>query len=254
MFVSYSGFSDITPTQYDQALEWLRELGLLERSYTPSEAVQRLFDAAILYGDTLWFRDLADLVPTPDDLPEDAIRAAAALQLDLAYAHSRISSLAQKVDTEERERIGAEGEQELVRLLRSTTHTRVDHISEWSDGHGYDIAVTAPGLELHIEVKSTNRRGNVRIFLSRNEFEVMKRDSAWRLVVVQLDNNLKATGVGVVSKSYIEEAAPRDHSAFSRWESARFIIPESVVEPGIQELRPYVKEQTPSVLLEKACP
>ncbi|MGW0024708.1 protein NO VEIN domain-containing protein [Rhodococcus sp. NPDC003383] len=254
MFVSHSGFSDITPTQYEQALEWARELDLLQRSCTPSEAAQHLFDAAISNGETLWFRDLVDLVPTPEDLPDEAIRAAEALQLDLPHAYARISSLAQKVDTEERERIGAAGERELAKLLRSTTHTRIEHVSEWSDGHGYDMAVSTGGMELHIEVKSTNRRGSVRIFLSRHEFEVMKRDPTWRLVVVRLDNDLKVDSIGVVSKSYIEEAAPRDHSALSRWDSARFILPESVVEPGIQELRPYQKDQSPSELLGIVCP
>ena len=45
-----------------------------------------------------------------------------------------------KVDTAARERVGAAGEAALVALLRERTDGRVDHVSTWSDGFGYDIA------------------------------------------------------------------------------------------------------------------
>ncbi|WP_241387366.1 protein NO VEIN domain-containing protein [Rhodococcus sp. CH91] len=235
MFVSHSDFSDIAPTQYDQGYEWLREAGLLEKGDPTSSASHRLFDAAILSGQPFWLRDADDLIGNPDDLPEDAIQAARTLNIDAEEAFSRISSIWKKVDTEERARIGAAGEAALVDLLLSTTSAQVEHVAAWSDAHGYDISAITPELELHLEVKSTTRRGKTKHYLSRNEYEVMRRDPAWRLVSVHLDKDLNISRVGTVKNTFFKAAAPQDASPFARWDSAHFVIPDSEIENGIGE-------------------
>ncbi|WP_157179980.1 MULTISPECIES: protein NO VEIN domain-containing protein [Rhodococcus] len=236
MFVSHSDFSDIAPTQYDQGYEWLREAGLLEMGDPASPAAHRIFDAAVLHGQPFWLRDADDLVGSPDDLPADAIKAARTLNIDSEEAFSRIFSIWRKVDTEERARIGAAGEAALMDLLRSTTSARVEHVAAWSDAHGYDISASAPESELHLEVKSTNRRGRTKFYLSRNEYEVMRRDPRWRLVSVRLDEELKIIGIGVVSNSFISATAPIDRDPLARWDSVRLIVPDVEIEDGIPEL------------------
>ncbi|MGU3585320.1 protein NO VEIN domain-containing protein [Rhodococcus sp. C26F] len=245
MFVSHSDFSDIAPMQYDQGYEWLREVGLLGKGDPASPAAHRIFDAAVLHGQPFWLRDADDLIGSPDDLPEDATQAARTLNIDAEEAFSRISSIWRKVDTEERARIGSAGEAALLELLRSTTSARIEHVAAWSDAHGYDISATAPEYELHLEVKSTNRRGRTQFFLSRNEYEVMRRDPRWRLVSVRLDEELKIINIGVVSNSFIKATAPLDHNPLARWDSVRLIVPDVQIEEGLQELASLALSDAP---------
>lgn len=249
MFVSHSDFNDIAPFQYDQGYEWLRESGMLENEHSSAPPAQRIFDAAVLNGRPFWLRDADDLVRNPDELPEDVVLAARTLEIDVEEAFSRVSSIWQKVDTEERSRIGAAGEAALIDLLRSTTSARTDHVSERSDAYGYDISVVAPDVELHLEVKSTNRRGRVKHYLSRNEFEVMKQDPAWRLVSIRLDQELNIVSIGVVNNAFIKSIAPNDVSPYSRWDSVRLTFPEIEVENGLRELEGCSRNGAPENLV-----
>ncbi|MFL1596249.1 DUF3883 domain-containing protein [Rhodococcus ruber] len=247
--MSHSDFGDVAPTQYDQGYEWLREAGMLENEGSSTPAAYRIFDAAILNGNPFWLRDADDLIGSPDDLPDDAIQAARTLDIGPEEAFSRISSIWRKVDTEERTRIGAAGEAALLDLLRSTTHARIAHVAAWSDALGYDISAETPELKLHLEVKSTNRRGRTKVYLSRNEYEVMRRDPRWRLVSVRLDEELDISSVGVVNNSFLKSTAPNDVNALARWETVRLIIPEIEIENGLRELASYSISSPPEGLL-----
>lgn len=251
LFVSYAEFSDLTPTQYDVAYEWLKERGLLDELQSVVPAEHRVFAAAVATSQTPWFRDANTLIDGPDDLPADALRAAEALGLDETEAYAQIAAAWGKVDTAERERIGAAGESALVELLTSSVEANIDHVAARSDGYGYDIAVPHPVRKLHIEVKSTLRRERLAVHLSRNEFETMRRDPDWLLVAVRLTRDLQPTAVGTVPNSWILENAPADRSPYGRWQSCLLNIPLDVIAAGIPHLEPLLKPD-PSELLTKS--
>lgn len=124
-------------------------------------------------------------------------------------------------------------EQRLVELLVDTLDARVLQVSETSDGFGYDISVEGGESALHIEVKSTNRRGRLAIYLSRNEYEVMCTDHVWQLVAVLLDAAGRIASVGTVNREWIAGSVPFDSSVHGRWESTRLDVPSAAVSPGI---------------------
>src|SRR5262249_42479394 len=96
---------------------------------------------------------------------------------------------------------GVEGEEAVVAsevarlqaLARPDLAERVTRVSVVSDGFGYDVRsyfgtvgpLWSPEYELHIEVKSTtvarSKTADFRLFLTRHEFEVSRRDGSWVL-------------------------------------------------------------------------
>jgi hypothetical protein len=239
LFSSHRDYSDLTPTQYDAALAWLSSTGLLDKSDVRAPQ-HRVFEAAIR-GDIRWFPDADMLVRTADELPEDALRAAEVLEISRNEAFQRIAAVWGKVDAEERARIGADGELALVTLLCANTRARVNHVAAESDSFGYDISVSMPGFVALLEVKTTRRHARLNFYLSRNEFETMRREAAWHLVVVHLNEDSAITALRTVPSEWIVSAAPHDTGASSRWESARFDVPPAVTEQGLPFLEPTLK-------------
>lgn len=233
LFRSHPKFSDITPTQYAAAYEWLESHGLLACPCAPTDVNRAVLEAAI--REALWFPDADLLVPAPDTIPEDGMNAAEALNIapDEAFAILRHSW--GKVDTAERTRVGAAGELALVSLLQSVDNLRVHHLAAESDGFGYDIEVGTPTRIHHIEVKATTRRGRLAIYLSRNEFETMQRDRYWALVAVRLNESLEPVTVATVDRSWVSAATPNDRPG-GRWESVRLEVPQHAISPGISSL------------------
>ncbi len=250
LFVSHVEFSDLTPTQYDIAFGWLRDQGLLDDLQSAIPAEHRVFAAAVSTSETPWFRDANVLLDGPEDLPTDALRAAEALGLDDAEAYAQIAAEWGKVDTRERERIGAAGEVALAELLSSSVEAVIDHVAARSDGYGYDIAVRKAPHKLHIETKSTLRRERLTVYLSRNEFETMRRDPDWVLVAVRLTSDLQPSAISTVPNSWILDQVPADRSPYGRWQSCRLNVPLEVLALGIPQLEPLLGPQ-PSVLLTK---
>ncbi|MEV0645506.1 DUF3883 domain-containing protein [Phytomonospora sp. NPDC050363] len=237
LFTTHSDFSDITPTQYETAYGWLNDAGLLGNKDAHGSPELQVYEAALLSGNTPWFPDSDVLIREPEELPEDALRAAEGLGLSRTQAYEHLVAMWGKVDAEARARIGTAGELALVRLLTASLRGgQVEHVAARSDGYGYDIAVDADGNSLHIEAKSTTRRSRLTVFLSRHEYETMRRDPAWELVAVRLTRDLQVAAVGSVPKEWIAAHAPRDGGANGRWESCRLDIPPSVPKPGIQRL------------------
>lgn len=242
LFTTHAEYSDISPTQYDAAYRWLEEAGLLDGSDDALPAGQRVFQAVLLTGGAPWFPD-ADLhVREPAELPIDAVRAAAALGLSDLQAYEEIHAIWGKVDAAERSRIGAAGESALVDLLASSTAARIEHVAAHSDGYGYDIAVLADRCSLHIEAKATTRRNRLTFYLSRREYEVMRYDPLWQLVVLQLTDHLEINAVGSVAGSWIEAQTPEDQGLHGRWESCRIDIPPEQVVNGIPRLVPVLAQ------------
>ncbi|MBZ4370068.1 protein NO VEIN domain-containing protein [Corallococcus sp. AS-1-6] len=229
--MSHAAFNDLTPTQYEAAYSWLEALGVLDEAAAGRAGKIALFEAAI--AASFWFQDADALVTTAADLPEDARRAAAILGLSPEESLAAIRHASGKADLADRLRIGAAGEHGLIALLASAPMARVRHVSLESDGYGYDVEVTVGGAAFHLEVKSTTRRGRLRVYLSRNEYETMRRDAAWVLVAVRLDPDFQPASIASVDREWIGASAPLDRTPGVRWESVRLDVPTEALIPGI---------------------
>ncbi|MGV9323775.1 hypothetical protein [Streptosporangium sandarakinum] len=236
LFSTHPDFSDLTPTQYDFAYSWLEEVGLLNGERRNMPIPQQVFEAVI--SRLAWFQDADLLVQDPAELPEDALRAAEALDLSSGQAFQYVHSLWGKVDLEQRARIGGAGERALIDLLNGSTTAYVDHVSTYSDAHGYDIAVTRGSFQLHIEAKATLRRRRLVVHLSRHEYETMVHDPTWQLVAVRLNDELKAEAVCSVSAEWIRRNVPQDQGFSGRWEACRLSVPTDAIINGIGRLTP----------------
>ncbi|GAA0562134.1 hypothetical protein GCM10010172_51640 [Paractinoplanes ferrugineus] len=233
LFTNHRDFSDLTPTQYEVAYAWLATTGLLDSLVGPDAPAQRVFTSAISTGGTTWLQDFDVLVRTVDELPEDALLAAEALGISRPKAFEHVSALWGKVDTEERARIGLAGELALFRLIKANVPGDVTHVAANCDGLGYDIAVSSPTANALIEVKSTRRQSRATIYLSRNEFETMRREPTWTLVLLRLDIDMEIVAINTVTRTWIEKVAPIDSSIYARWETARIEVSPDQIRRGI---------------------
>ncbi|MFF2110594.1 DUF3883 domain-containing protein [Rhodococcus koreensis] len=234
-------YGDLTPTQYETALRWLETSGLLTSQESSAPAAVRLFEHAV--AGASWFPEVDDLIRDPDELPVDAINAAQVLNLGIDEAYQHLVNTWGKVDTTERGKLGAAGEAELVTLLRSSLSATVEHVAAWSDGLGYDISVSGHDASFHLEVKSSTRPRRCMFYLSRNEFEVMKRDPHWSLVFVRLSPEYQISAISTVRKTWIRDSAPLDTGPEVRWASCRFDAPFEKVDPGIPDLFPLLRPE-----------
>lgn len=246
LLVTNPRLADLTPTQYETALAWLERTGLVSTAPSDVPAAVRVFETAV--GEAGWFPDADALVRHPDELPQDALEAADALGFDDQEAFQHLQAVWGKVDTERRELVGAAGEANFVALLRASVVADVDHVSQWSDGLGYDVTVTAPGFTRHLEVKSSTRQGRLTFYLSRNEFDVLCRDPHWTLVAITLSVDLSVATVSTVPSEWISQAAPKDIGASGRWESCKFDVPPDVVETGLAALAPVLSSSASPLL------
>ncbi|WP_089330625.1 protein NO VEIN domain-containing protein [Actinomadura meyerae] len=242
LFTTHAEYSDISPSQYEEAYKWLEETGLVRGLDDTTPVGKRVFQAVLLAGSAPWFPD-ADLhVREPAELPIDAARAAAVLGLSELEAFQEVHAVWGKVDAAARLKVGSAGEAALVRLLMRSTTATVEHVATHSDGYGYDIAVLAGKHSLHIEAKATTRRNRLTFFLSRREYEVMRYDLSWQLVIVQLTDDLAVSAVGTVDPNWIHTQVPDDQGPLGRWESCRIDVPPEQVVDGIPRLRPVLAQ------------
>jgi hypothetical protein len=248
LFTTHAEYSDISPTQYDAAYRWLEETGLLHGSDDTLPVGQRIFRAVLLTGDIHWFPDADIHVREPAEVPIDAGRAAAALGLSELQTYQEIHAVRGKVDTAERSRIGTAGEAALADLLSSATAARIEHVAAHSDGYGYDIAVHAGQRSLHIETKATTRRNRLTFFLSRREYEVMRRDTYWQLVILQLTDQLAISAITSIDSAWIETQLPADRNPYGRWETCRIDVPPEQAVSGVPRLAPLLCRTAPALL------
>jgi hypothetical protein len=231
LFSAHADYADVTPTQYAAALDWLRDRDLLAQPPPRAGARDAVLDAALT--DSLWFRDFDTLVTAPEDMPEDALRAGALLSLGPADTFARARHLFGQVDTEARKHFGSIGELALVSLLEAVPGAAVNHLAAESDGYGYDILLTLEGLETHLEVKTTNRRHRLTLYLSRHEYETLRRDPLWALAAVLLDSDLRVKAVATVDREWLAAAAPADQTMSARWETVKVDVPGASLAPGL---------------------
>ena len=216
------------------ALDWLKSAGLIVESQDgyglTSEFVAvaadyvpyALFQKALEFAPPVWLSDADSLIPDDGELPEDARGLATALGLGNKAAYSAIQNIQGKVDLASRAMIGALGEQALVEILEKWRPGSTLHVAQYSDAFGFDIRFRYQKVDWHLEVKSTVRRGRLKIYVSRNEYEVGSRDPHWRLIVLGLDENHQIAALATLPSSRLGALAPVDATAAGRWQSASF--------------------------------
>ncbi|WP_373869709.1 protein NO VEIN domain-containing protein [Sphaerisporangium siamense] len=123
-----------------------------------------------------------------------------------------------------------------MKLLSDATSATVRHMAAESDGYGYDISVETPSRSIHLEVKTTIRRGRLRIYLSRNEFETSTQDPTWVLTVLRLSHDLQPLAVATVDRDWLLAAVPADQTLGGRWESARLDVPPEATSSGMHPM------------------
>jgi hypothetical protein len=250
-----SAFTDLSVTQYAAALEWLQALTLViggqegwpnlasDISCLPSGTrVKIALQRGLEMDDPAWLRDGDLLISEAAELPTDIARASELLGLSDAEALGVVRAAFGKVDTEERARVGALGEQLFVETLERTWPGSTHQVSLSSDGFGYDIAFRPAETEWHLEVKSTTRRGRLAIHVSRNEYEVSTRDRNWKLVVVALGGTEGIAAFGTVVEGVLQTRVPRDLTVRGRWEAARLDLALSDVKGGLPFIETLASE------------
>ncbi|MFF5082155.1 protein NO VEIN domain-containing protein [Actinoplanes sp. NPDC000266] len=235
-------YADLTRTQYATALDWLVSIKLVADSEQGFVLIGRAAQSApgsfarVLLGATLqetqppWLAEADSYVSKPDDMPSDLAHIANALGLPESEAVLAVRQVHRKIDLAERARIGLAGESALVQLLNMVAPGSARHVALESDGLGYDIELSNGRAVWHLEVKSTNRRGRLVVFLSRHEYEIAQLDPAWRLVTIGLTEDGAIGAVGTVPTAVLVTKAPADSTATARWESARYTLgPQDIV-------------------------
>ncbi len=211
-------------------------MGLLGVPDSSAPSANRILGAIFENAAPTWFRDADELVRSPDELPSDIVSAGGVLGLSDGEIYGQLVSSWGKVDTAVREEVGAAGEAAIVKMLSERTDGRVEQVSAWSDGFGYDIAFSQGSVVAHLEVKSTTRVGRFTAYLSRHECRVMLGDINWVLVAVRLDRSLEVVGVGSVPKGWIVANLPSDSTTSVSWESCKLEVPSDVIENCVPQL------------------
>lgn len=245
LLATHRQYSDLSPTQYATALGWLRDMELLEKIGSPIPLANLVLGAIFENAAPPWVQDADELVQSPDELPSDVVSAGEVLGLDADGIYEQLVTSWGKVDAAARERVGFAGEAALVSLLKESADSRVDHVSTWSDGFGYDIAFSQGAASAHLEVKSTTRTGRFTAYLSRHEYSVMLRDQRWMLVVVRLTADLEIAAVGSLPRDWIAAAVPRDAEFFGSWASCKLEVPGEIIEDRVTQLGVDVASRLP---------
>lgn len=243
---SNASYTDLTQTQYASGFELLKNISFISDSRlgdlglrgdiqaVPDDEIrQLLFERVLVRAVPAWLQDADVLITAPDEIPQDADSLAQTLNLKSESAFLAIGNARGKVDSSERSRVGLAGELALIDLLEREWPGSTFHVSQVSDGFGYDIVFRHENLDLHLEVKATTRRGRLVIHLSRHEQEVGQYDRNWHLVVVGLNDDLQIEAVATVKHRALWQRAPRDVCSEAKWESAVHEIGLTDLEPGL---------------------
>jgi hypothetical protein len=241
-----AAYADLTYTQYSLGLEWLDEVGVINRGengyvvnnkaarLSRDERNQLLFMKAIETSDRPWLPDADLLIRNVEDLPEDAAQLGASLGLSEESAVLGIRQVHGQIDFDLRTVIGGAGERAVVAALEHQWPGSTVHVALENDGYGYDVTFQQPrGRSWHLEVKSTTRHGRLVVHLSRQEYEVGRLDPAWRLVVVGLDRDHELECLATAIGEHIFGRAPDDRPSGARWQSARYELRPGDLRPGL---------------------
>ena len=248
MIGTNTSYTDLTHTQYADALGWLGTEGLLSGKSGGWSLVPELIGLSddqvnwVLFARALeassppWLPDADLYVLEVDEIPLDTATLATELGLAESDALSAIREVHGRMDLEKRDRVGAAGEEALVRLLEERWPGSTVHVALHNDGFGYDIAFTLGAAEWHLEVKTTTRRGRLVIYLSRHEYETSLTDPDWCLVVVGLLDDDSPAIVGTIEHKQLWERTPVDVHKGSPWQTVRHNVEEGYLRLGLSFL------------------
>lgn len=261
LFRAAPQYCDLSTTQYMSGLEWIKGAGVVsddkygvvlnERYRALSETAARriLLERCFEMYQPPWIADADALVRDRGDLPQDALEMATAFGVPEWDTWVTVRQVHGKIDLAERQRIGSLGEVALVGLLEASWPGATEHVAKSNDGFGYDVALTLPTAAWHLEVKTTSRRGRLVVHLSRHEYEVGRRDPAWRLVVVGLNQADCAAALATVDFAQVRARIPTDVSALAAWQSVRLELLPMDLRPGLAFLSDYKNHRGPELLL-----
>jgi hypothetical protein len=247
-------YTDITQTQYSSALDWLRLVGFLTEdrdglilspataALPEGETSQLLFERTVQRSAPSWLSDSDLLIPDTNALPQDAAAIAATLGLSDTAALWAIRSIHGRVDVSHRTELGAAGERALIALLEIYWPGATVHVSATDDGFGYDVLFRHAGIEWHLEVKTTLRRGRLVVYVSRHEYEVSLRDPYWQLVVVGLNERRLPCAVATVQHLTVFARNPRDVSSEARWQSVSHQLMANDLQGGLSFIDVPIEE------------
>lgn len=229
------GMRDLTPTQYEIALEWLKSKDLYPATTYPEHARSPgavVLASALISNEPSWLPDADSLVRDPSELPIDVIELGDLLQLDPADMFDEVKRAWRKFDDAAQRELGSAGEAALVDWLHRKTSAEVIHVSLFDDSAGYDVALMHEGkAAARIEVKATRREDSVVVFLSRNELETMRVHKSWCLQVVHLDANDAIQMMSWIPPEALLQGAPHDGS-LGTWQAMKMTLPARALRPG----------------------
>jgi hypothetical protein len=227
---------DLTPTQYENALEWLLRTSLVDASgrivLSPEKPAHQVLQSALVQLEPAWLADADLLIRDEGGLPIDVLELGALLGLDEKETLECVASTWRKYDDQAQRALGLAGELAMLEWLAGHVDADIVHVSEYDDTAGFDIALTRDGVaKARIEVKATRRADSLVFFLSRNEFDTMRRTPSWCLQVVSLDREDRLRSVGWIRADALESWAPADGS-LGVWQSMRVSVPTDAITPG----------------------
>lgn len=230
-------FRDLTPTQYETALDWLKTKSLDPAHSAPEYSTRspgaRVLGAALEASAPAWLPDADSLVRDPGELPLDVVELGKRLAVHPDEIYDEVKRVWRKFTDTAQRALGAAGETALTQWLEVNVNARVLHVSEFDDTAGYDVALIAGGrIQARIEVKSTRREDSVVLFLSRNEIETMRERDNWCLQVVHLDASDGIRSLSWVTPETILAGEPQD-GLLASWQSMKMILPSEVLQPGV---------------------
>lgn len=141
--------------------------------------------------------------------------------------------------------LGASGEEVVANSAREQLQyvgrpdlaDQVRRVSLISDSYGFDVEAPSPGGQLRLfEVKSitSEHTPDIEFYLSRNEFEVGRRNSNWHLVIccVHDVNKARGTVVGWLNPADLEPHVAADRGQ-GLWQSILFRVDRAALAPGL---------------------
>lgn len=241
-------YTDLTKTQYSAALDWLHAHDFLmaddngfklnsKLKLLPLPQTNRLlFERILETSEVPWLPDADILIPDASELPQDAASIGTMLGLTDESAFLAVRQIHGRIDLARRAMIGGAGEKALFTYLEHHWPGATTHVALSNDGFGYDLAFFYAGIEWHLEVKSTVRRGRITVYMSRHEFETGASDPNWRLVVVELSSDLNMYSFATAPFDALKRCAPQDVSLHSKWQSASFQLASDELVGGLDFL------------------
>ena len=262
--------SRVSRFQLDSALAVARlideagnDLAVARLTYTTATTDGRRSDRRLMEGEDLLLA--AGLLATVDGrlIPQDRLRALCELPADEASAVlllllpsgngvaavSDVEGVGGDVEfdmrdgtREDRREIGMLGERhvlhccksELEKLGRPDLARQAQRVSLISDALGYDVfapTVDGRGRKLEVKTQSGLARDNFRLFLTRNEYEVGRRNDNWAVVCCDSSEDVRI--IGWCKAIALSPYLPVDRNG--RWTEALVHVPLAVLHGGLPD-------------------